>query len=50
MKLPTATFIVVGIVVVSFMHNVCDPVAAFKYVLVQKHGDIGWVFKLPLLH
>lgn len=35
MKLPTATFIVVVIVVISFMHNVCDPVATFEYAFVR---------------
>jgi len=49
-KLPTATFIVVAIVIISFVHNVCDPVATFKYALVRQHRDIGWVFELPFLH
>lgn len=50
MKLPTATFIVVVIVVISFMHNVCDSVATFEYALVRQHRDIGWVFEFPILH
>lgn len=35
MKLPTASFIIVAIVVISFVHNVCDPVATFEYALVR---------------
>lgn len=50
MKLPTATLIVVVIVVISFMHNVCDPVTTFKYASVRQHRDIGWVFELPFRH
>ena len=49
-ELPTTAFIIVVIVVISFMHNVCDPVATFKYAFVRHHRDIGWVFELPFRH
>ncbi|BCG76509.1 hypothetical protein MesoLj113b_00510 [Mesorhizobium sp. 113-3-3] len=34
-KLPTAAFIIADIVVVSFMHDVCDPVVRFEYAPVR---------------
>lgn len=34
-KLPAATFFVVDVVVVSFMHDVCDPIVRFEYTLVR---------------
>lgn len=34
-ELPAATFIAVAIVVISFMHNVCDPVATFIYASIR---------------
>ncbi len=34
-ELPTATFIIIVVVIVIFMQNVCDPITTFKYALVR---------------
>jgi hypothetical protein len=34
-ELPAAPFIILVVVIVIFMHNVCDPVAVPEYALVR---------------